>query len=130
MKILVVDDSNSMLEYIKLIFKDLGLRDIIVASNGQDAFDLFLKHYEELDMIFTDWNMPMMDGLSFIKRVRDIDTQNQVYITMVTTECDRIKVLEALEAGADNYVVKPFSSKRISTILDDYQKNKKTQEIY
>jgi two-component system chemotaxis response regulator CheY len=125
MKVLVVDDSNSMVEYMRITLSDLRVGEILVARSGQEALEIYANNLD-IDMIFTDWNMPNMDGIKFIKKVRVIDSTNSIYITMVTTECKKIKVIEALDAGADNYVVKPFSKKRLQSIIDDfYSKNEK-----
>jgi two-component system chemotaxis response regulator CheY len=130
MRVMVVDDSSTMLEYMKSVLKSLDIKDILIAKSGKEAFDIFRDNSDSIDMIFTDWNMPNMDGIGFIKRVREIDTSSSIYITMVTTECKKIKVVEALEAGADNYAVKPFSKKRLMAIMGSYfSKNREDLEM-
>jgi two-component system chemotaxis response regulator CheY len=127
MKVLIVDDSATMLEYMKISLKGAGINDILVATSGEEAIEIFKNNSNSIEMIFTDWNMPKMDGIDFIKKVREIDYSNYIYITMVTTECKKLKVIEALEAGADNYVVKPFSTKRIKQIIEEYKTSKEKE---
>lgn len=122
MRVLVVDDSKTMLEYVKVTLRDLGVKDILVAQSGQEALNIFREFQEGINMIFTDWNMPCMSGIEFVKEIRKLDFTNQKYITMITAECDKSKVIEALEAGADNYVVKPFSKNRLLSIFRDFDR--------
>lgn len=115
MKVLVVDDSTAMLRVIKLTLSEVGLTDVDTALNGKEAVEKFeAGHY---DLILTDWNMPEMNGIEFVKEVRAKD--QDVYMIMVTTECKKEQVIEAIEAGVDNYVTKPFSKKRIQKIIEE-----------
>jgi two-component system chemotaxis response regulator CheY len=103
MKFLIVDDSSTMRRIIKNSLKRIGFEDIIEASNGKEALEIFT----EANIILTDWNMPEMDGLEFVKRVR---TQNQsIPILMVTTNAAKDDIVEALKNGVNNYIVKPFT---------------------
>lgn len=115
MKVLIVDDSSAMLRVIKMTLNEIGLQDIDMAMNGKEAIDKFQQN--NYDLILTDWNMPEMNGINFVKRVRE--SNDKVYIVMVTTECKKEQVVEALEAGVDNYVTKPFSKKRIQKIIEE-----------
>jgi two-component system chemotaxis response regulator CheY len=121
MKTLIVDDSSAMLRVIKMTLNEIGIDDIDTALNGKEAIEKFEQGSYEL--LLTDWNMPEMDGISLVRRVRELDTD--VYIVMVTTECKKEQVVEALEAGVDNYVTKPFSKKRIQKIIEEEVKPKK-----
>ena len=105
MKILIVDDSSTMLRIIKNTLNRLGYDDIVEAENGQDALGKFQGG--GFSMVLTDWNMPVMDGLTLVKKVREID--KQVPILMITTEGEKSSILEALKAGVNNYIVKPFT---------------------
>jgi two-component system chemotaxis response regulator CheY len=115
MKTLIVDDSSAMLRVIKMTLNEIGINEIDTALNGKEAIEKFQSGNYEL--LLTDWNMPEMDGIGLVKRVRELD--ENVYIVMVTTECKREQVVEALEAGVDNYVTKPFSKKRIQKIIEE-----------
>lgn len=111
MKIMVVDDSITMRRIISNFLEDAGHTDIVHASNGSDALDKI----EGIELILTDWNMPGMDGLTFVKQVRQTPGSENTPIIMVTTEGTKDSVLEALKAGVNDYIVKPFTK---STLLD------------
>lgn len=103
MKFLIVDDSSTMRRIIKNSLKRIGFDDIIEASNGREALEIFT----DANVILTDWNMPEMDGLEFVKRVR---AQNKtIPILMVTTNAAKDDIVEALKNGVNNYIVKPFT---------------------
>jgi two-component system chemotaxis response regulator CheY len=105
MKILLVEDSRTMRNIQRGILAQMGYEDVEEASNGLDA----LSRLDDVspDLILVDWNMPEMDGLSFVKRVRALGSD--VPIIMVTTESQKKRVIEAIGAGVNNYVVKPFT---------------------
>lgn len=105
MKFLIVDDSTTMLRIIKNSLNKLGYDDIVEADNGVSALEVLEKG--KVDVILTDWNMPKMDGLTLVKKVRETDKATQ--ILMVTTEGEKGSILEALKAGVNNYIVKPFT---------------------
>ena len=70
-----------------------------------------------IDMILLDWNMPVMDGFTFLKKVRADDAYKQVKVIMCTSESEKSRVVEALKAGANNYIVKPFSPEALKEKL-------------
>ncbi len=105
MKVIVVDDSSTMRRIIKNTLTRLGYTDIIEAEHGLDA----LTKLDGVQMIFTDWNMPEMDGLTFVKSVRSSDSYKSIPIIMVTTEAAKEDIVEAIQSGVNNYVVKPFT---------------------
>ncbi len=114
MKIMLVDDSKTMRNIQKSILTQLGYTDLEEACDGQDAMNKLGEFAP--DLILLDWNMPNMDGLTFVKEFRKGNTATPVI--MVTTESERSRVVEAIKAGVNNYVVKPFTpdvlSQRIS----------------
>ena len=119
MKILIADDSKTMLRIIVNVVKQIGINenDIIRVENGQEA----LKQYNEnnIDIILTDWNMPVMNGLEFVKKIREQD--KKIPILMITTEGGKSEVITALKSGVNNYIVKPFNAEilkeKLTTIL-------------
>jgi len=105
MYVLVLDDSKVMLRILKNALIDVGITNIITAVNGSEGLDKF--NIYNFDLILTDWNMPVMNGLDFVKEVRKKNTD--IPIIMVTTEGSKKDVIIALKAGVNNYIVKPFS---------------------
>jgi len=103
MKFLVVDDSSTMRRIIKNSLQRIGFNDVVEAENGKQALELI----NGIDIILTDWNMPEMDGLELVKKVR---AQNiSVPILMITTNAAKDDIIEALKNGVNNYIVKPFT---------------------
>lgn len=105
MKVLLVDDSKTMRNIQKGILSQLGYTELEEAADGLDAMSKVGAFEPELMLV--DWNMPNMDGLTFVKKVRA--SGNTCPIIMVTTEAERTRVVEAIKAGVNNYVVKPFT---------------------
>jgi two-component system chemotaxis response regulator CheY len=105
MKILLVDDSRTMRNIQKSILLQLGLTDVMEACDGLDALSKIGAYAP--DLLLVDWNMPNMDGLTFVQQYRGKGHKSP--IIMVTTEAEKARVIEAIKAGVNNYVVKPFT---------------------
>ena len=105
MRILLVDVSKTMRNIQKAVLAQLGHTEILEACDGQDALSRAPAFRPELMLV--DWNMPNMDGLTFVKTWRQ--TNKQTPIIMVTTEAEKSRVIDAIKAGVNNYVVKPFT---------------------
>ena len=117
MKILVVDDSGTMRRIIIRTLTDMGYSDFIEAENGQVALNAVEKG--GIELIITDWNMPIMSGLEFVTQARVIEPD--LPILMVTTNASNQDVIQALKAGVNNYVINPFTldtmREKVSAIL-------------
>lgn len=107
MRILVVDDSSTMRRIIGNCLKSMGDNEVFEAGDGVEGMTK-LEELKGVDLILTDWNMPNMNGLQFIQSVK-ASSYGATPMIMVTTEAEKTKVVEALKAGAKNYVVKPFT---------------------
>ena len=105
---MVVDDFSTMRRIVRKILKDLQFRDIIEAENGLAA--LRLLESNKVDLIVSDWNMPMMTGLELLKRVRADERLKGLPFLMVTAEAQKENIIEAIQAKVSNYVIKPFSA--------------------
>lgn len=110
MKILLVDDSRTIRNIQKNTLKTLGHEDIVEAADGLEA--LARLGSGKVDLMLIDWNMPNMDGITLVKKVRETDKQTPMI--MVTTEAEKSKVVEAVKAGVNNYVVKPFTAETLA----------------
>jgi two-component system, chemotaxis family, chemotaxis protein CheY len=106
MRAMVVDDSRAIRRIESEILNDLGF-ETSVACHGKEALEQ-LQNNPLPDVILVDWNMPEMNGLEFIKAVRDDERFSNVVLVMVTTETEPEQMLRAITAGADEYLMKPF----------------------
>ena len=107
MKALVIDDSRAMRTILKGILTGLGF-EVFQAEDGLDALEK-LAEVGSLDLALVDWNMPAMNGFEFVQAVRKLTEYDALKLMMVTTETEMEQVVQALEAGADEYVMKPFT---------------------
>ena len=106
MRALVVDDSRSMRTIIQKQLKELGF-EVYEAENGQQAMSR-LHEVKNIHLVLLDWNMPEMDGLEVLSLIRAEPAYKEVRVMMVTTESEMSRVATALEAGASEYLMKPF----------------------
>lgn len=117
MRIMLIDDSKTMRNIQKSVLKQHGYTEVEEACDGQDALSKVSAFNPDLCLV--DWNMPNMDGLTFVKTFRQ--TNKSTPLIMVTTEAEKSRVIEAIKAGVNNYVVKPFTpdllSERITETL-------------
>ena len=117
-KLLVVDDSSTMRRIIKNTLVRLGHKDVLEAEHGLEAWDL-LSQNDDIKVLITDWNMPEMNGLELVKKVRAEEKYADMPIIMVTTEGGKAEVITALKAGVNNYIVKPFTPQVLKEKLED-----------
>lgn len=105
MRVMIVDDSKTMRNIERKVLVQLGHTEVEEACDGQEALSKITAFKPEL--ILLDWNMPKMDGLTFLTTIRGKGDWTPVI--MVTTEAEKTRVVEAIKAGVNNYVVKPFT---------------------
>ncbi|HEX5670803.1 MAG TPA: chemotaxis response regulator CheY [Sulfuricurvum sp.] len=108
MKLLVVDDSSTMRRIIKNTLSRLGYENVLEGEDGVQGWNV-LNENADMGMLITDWNMPEMNGLELVKKVRADARFADLPIIMVTTEGGKTEVITALKAGVNNYIVKPFT---------------------
>lgn len=116
MKILVVDDFSTMRRIVKNLLRQLGYENIEEAEDGAQAFSK-LKN-GGYGFVVSDWNMPNMDGLEMLKKVRSDPELKDLPILMVTAEAEKEKVITAIQAGVNNYIVKPFTGEILKEKMD------------
>jgi two-component system, chemotaxis family, chemotaxis protein CheY len=108
MQALVIDDSRAVRLLVSNILREQGF-DVVAAGHGQEGLDR-LRENSGIRLVLVDWNMPVMDGLEFIQAVRKVRAWDEVRLVMVTTETESEQVQRAMTAGADEYVMKPFTA--------------------
>ena len=116
MKILVVDDFSTMRRIVKNLLRQIGYSNIDEAEDGVQAY-LKLKN-GGYSFVVSDWNMPNMDGLDLLKKVRSDPELKDLPILMVTAEAEKEKVITAIQAGVNNYIVKPFTGEVLKDKMD------------
>ncbi len=119
MKCLLVDDSRTMRNIQKKVLCALPGVEFSEAGDGVEALSVIAATPGGFDLMIVDWNMPNMDGITLVKKVRETD--KKTLLIMATTEAEKSRVLDAIRAGVNNYVVKPFTPEglleKVSTTL-------------
>jgi two-component system, chemotaxis family, chemotaxis protein CheY len=125
-KVLVVDDMSTMRRIVKNVLRQIGFSDIVEAENGQDA--LTKLKAGGYGLVVSDWNMPVMQGIELLRAIRaDADLKTLPFL-MVTAEAQKENLIEAVQAGVSNYVVKPFTAEvlqgKLEKIFSQFQQAK------
>lgn len=105
-KILLVDDQPLIRKIVRDILAQLGYMNVEEAENGQDA--LAKLRMKKFDLIFLDWNMPVMQGIDVLRELRKMPSYKDTPVIMLTAEAEKEKVITAIQEGVTNYIVKPF----------------------
>ena len=113
MRVLVVDDSSTMRRVVEQILEVLG-HEAVPAADGATALEA-LRSTEAIELILLDWNMPEMSGIEFLRTVKADPDLQQIPVIMLTTESERRKMIDAIEAGAKHYLTKPFQPETLAT---------------
>ncbi len=111
MRALIIDDSRATRAILGKILKEIGF-EVFEAGDGREALER-IKEIGKADLALVDWNMPEMDGYDFVCSIRSDPTYADVRLMMVTSETDISKMAKALEAGANEYIMKPFTKEMI-----------------
>lgn len=113
MKALIVDDSLVVRTIIEKAVKTIGYN-ALHAGNGKDALDQLAQHGQDVELVLLDWNMPVQDGYETIKQIKADDAYGHICIIMISTESEDEKIGQALAAGANGYLAKPFSADELT----------------
>jgi two-component system chemotaxis response regulator CheY len=116
MKILVVDDFSTMRRIVRNILKQLGFSNIEDAEDGDVALEKLKQG--DYEFVITDWNMPNMTGLDLLKNIRADDKLKDTKVLLVTAEAEKENVVQAAQAGVNDYVVKPFTADVLQQKID------------
>lgn len=113
--ILIADDSESIRAVVGFALREAGY-DVIVANDGQHALDLLVKN-DHVSLIVSDLNMPVKDGISFLKDVRSLDKFKYLPFLILTTESQETKKMEAKQSGATGWIIKPFVKEKLIAVI-------------
>lgn len=117
MKILVADDSLTIRRIQKNFLAELGYTEIVEADCGEDVL-VVLQDHPDTKLVLLDWNMPLMNGLDCLKAIKANPVTRHIPVVMVTAEVTKSRILEAIQCGASNYLMKPFESEKLREIVD------------
>ena len=123
-RVLVVDDMMTMRKIVSKTCRDIGFTDIIEAADGNLAWEALASSNPPVGLVISDWNMPNCSGLDLLKKIRaDARFKNMPFL-MVTAEAEQHQVAEAVKAGVDNYVIKPFTKDNLVAKLEAIHKKR------
>jgi two-component system chemotaxis response regulator CheY len=115
-KVLVVDDFPTMRRIVKNLLKQIGFENIDETEDGVQALNKLKSG--NYGLVVSDWNMPNMQGIDLLRKIRQDDALKEMPFLMVTAEAEKEKVIEAIKAGVDNYIVKPFTAEVLKEKLE------------
>jgi len=115
MRVLVVDDFSTMRKIIKNVLKQINMDNVVEAENGKHALSILRS--DSIEFIISDWIMPEMTGIEFLRACKEDEAIKNIPFVMVTAEAQKDSVLEAIKAGVDNYIVKPFTPEKLKEVI-------------
>lgn len=115
-KILIVDDFATMRRIVKNLLNELGFKNTIEADDGLTALPILMKG--GIDFVVTDWNMPGMQGIDLLRKIRSEENLKHLPVLMITAEAKRDQIVEAAQAGVNGYIVKPFTAATLKEKLN------------
>ena len=127
MKFLVVDDFSTMRRIVRNLLKELGFGNVEEAEDGNIALTKLRSN--AYDFVVSDWNMPNMTGIDLLRSIRADATLKHLPVLMVTAEAKKENIVEAAQAGASGYVVKPFTAATLSEKLNKIFQNMEKAEV-
>jgi two-component system chemotaxis response regulator CheY len=116
MEVLIVDDASAMRRILRGLLNELGFKKLREAANGQLALEELNK--KKADVVVSDWNMPVMTGMDLLKAIRADDELKATPVLMVTAEAQQENIVQAVQAGVNNYIAKPFSAQALQKKLN------------
>jgi len=116
MKILVVDDFQTMRRIIRNYLRQLGFNNVEEAEDGDVA--LAKLNEADFDFVITDWNMPKMTGIDLLKKIRAVGNLKNIPVLIITAEAEKENVVQAAQAGVNDYIVKPFTPEVLQTKIE------------
>ncbi len=117
MKVIIADDSLTIRRVLGSMLKNLGIEFDLLTADGGDVVMELLDQHDDVRLILLDWNMPVMNGLDCLRAIRAREQTKTTPVVMITSETMHDRVRQALQAGASNYLVKPFNEEKFHAII-------------
>ncbi len=114
--VLVVDDAPTMRRIVRSLLRELGLKNVREAEDGNGALEALKT--KKADLVISDWNMPNMNGIELLRAIRGDGAIKDLPVLMVTAESKKENIMEAVQAGVNNYIVKPFNAQTLEEKLN------------
>ena len=114
--VLVVDDAATMRRIVRSLLRELGIKNVREAEDGEIALEDLKR--QKADLVVSDWAMPKMTGIELLRAIRQDEALKDTPVLMVTAESKKENIMEAVQAGVNNYIVKPFNSKTLEEKLN------------
>ncbi len=121
-RVLIVDDMMTMRKIVAKACREIGFTDLTEAADGQKGWEAMLAADLDFGLVISDWNMPNCTGIDLLKRVRTDSRYKKIPFVLLTAESEGHQVAEAVKAGVDNYIIKPFTPEILAKKLDDTHK--------
>jgi two-component system chemotaxis response regulator CheY len=125
-KILIIDDSNSLRFMMVKLLKDMGYKNITALGSAEEAFPRISN--EQFDLILLDWNLPVVSGIDFLKQIRSNPKTEKIAVIMVTTVHEKANILQALKIGIQGYILKPVERSKLEDKLKQIEAETKVAE--
>lgn len=121
-RILIVDDMEMMRRLVVQTCRTIGFKDIIEAPDGRRAWDFLINSDPPVELVISDWNMPGVSGIELLKRIRENEKFKNLPFILLTAENESGQVTTALKLGADNYLLKPFTTAVLQRKIEETYK--------
>lgn len=116
MKLIVADDSRMVRGIVTRIVEPLGY-EVVAAGNGQEALNILESGEQNINLVLLDWNMPVLNGIDVIKKMRADSRLKSIPVLMVSTESEEDRIKQAMDAGAQGYLTKPFTPEQLTKAI-------------
>ncbi len=116
MKLIVADDSRMVRGIVTRIVEPLGY-EVVAAGNGQEALNILESGEQNINLVLLDWNMPVLNGIDVIKKMRADSRLKSIPVLMVSTESEEDRIKQAMDAGAQGYLTKPFTPEQLTNAI-------------
>ena len=127
MKVLLVEDAQGMRKLVSTMLQGMGFTDVIEAANGAEGWKRLTQH--DIDLVLTDWNMPIMDGIELVEKIRRAPGYEALPILLFTARTTKEDVLRALQAGIDTYITKPFTPQQLHAKIQTVLRKRSRQQV-